>query len=235
MHSVTTLQACSVGAAVDQVMGVSRRAAGDRSVGKEQIVLLPLPPQGRVRYPSLSSSQGPLSNHCHHKGGYGARFRQNFTLEDAIGSHACSLQASMCVNNGIHLGVSTASYRYHRKLCRNAEGTLRGSGRSSKAGARPPSCGTSSEASTLAQSQSRGCEWEAGQNPPHTHAHAHRTHTHAPTLSLTGFLFQSLPFSYILFQFLQFSYILLHSLTFSPIFHLPYYVLFLFGIVGLEF
>ena len=38
---------------------------------------------------------------------YGARFRQEFTLEDAIGSHACSLQASMRVTNGIPLGSVT--------------------------------------------------------------------------------------------------------------------------------
>jgi hypothetical protein len=31
-------------------------------------------------------------------------FRQNFTLEDAIGSHACSLEASRRVTNGIPLG-----------------------------------------------------------------------------------------------------------------------------------
>jgi Ca2+-binding EF-hand superfamily protein len=33
-------------------------------------------------------------------------FRQEFTLEDAIGSHACSLEARMRVNNGIPLGCS---------------------------------------------------------------------------------------------------------------------------------
>jgi len=33
---------------------------------------------------------------------YGAR--QDFALEDAIGSHACSLEASMRVTNGIPLG-----------------------------------------------------------------------------------------------------------------------------------
>jgi hypothetical protein len=31
-------------------------------------------------------------------------FRQKFTLEDAIGSHACSLQVSRRVTNGIPLG-----------------------------------------------------------------------------------------------------------------------------------
>ena len=36
----------------------------------------------------------------------GARFRQKFTLEDAIGPHACSLEASRCVTNGIPLGCS---------------------------------------------------------------------------------------------------------------------------------
>jgi hypothetical protein len=33
-------------------------------------------------------------------------FRQKFTLEDAIGSHACSLEASTRVTNGIPLGSS---------------------------------------------------------------------------------------------------------------------------------
>jgi hypothetical protein len=31
-------------------------------------------------------------------------FRQKYTLEDAIGSHACSLEANMRVTNGILLG-----------------------------------------------------------------------------------------------------------------------------------
>jgi hypothetical protein len=31
-------------------------------------------------------------------------FRQIFTLEDAIGPHACSLEANMRVTNGIPLG-----------------------------------------------------------------------------------------------------------------------------------
>jgi hypothetical protein len=33
-------------------------------------------------------------------------FRQKFTLDDAIGSHACSLEANMRVINGIPLGCS---------------------------------------------------------------------------------------------------------------------------------
>jgi hypothetical protein len=33
-------------------------------------------------------------------------FRQEFTLEDAIGSHACSLEANTRVTNGIPLGSS---------------------------------------------------------------------------------------------------------------------------------
>jgi hypothetical protein len=37
---------------------------------------------------------------------HGARFRQKFTPEDALGSHACSLEASMRVTNGIPLGCS---------------------------------------------------------------------------------------------------------------------------------
>jgi senataxin len=35
---------------------------------------------------------------------YGARFRTEFALEDAIGSHACSLEANMRVTNGTPLG-----------------------------------------------------------------------------------------------------------------------------------
>jgi hypothetical protein len=38
--------------------------------------------------------------------GHGARFWQKFTLEDAIGSHACSLEANTRVTNGIPLGCS---------------------------------------------------------------------------------------------------------------------------------
>jgi hypothetical protein len=37
---------------------------------------------------------------------YSVRFRQKFTLEDAVGSHACSLEANMRVTNGIPLGSS---------------------------------------------------------------------------------------------------------------------------------
>jgi hypothetical protein len=37
-------------------------------------------------------------------------FRQKFTLEDAIGSHACSLEANMRVTSGIPLG-SSLSYQ----------------------------------------------------------------------------------------------------------------------------
>jgi aspartate/methionine/tyrosine aminotransferase len=42
---------------------------------------------------------------------YGARFRQRFTLEDAIGSHACSIQASRRVTNAIPLGCPL-SYQF---------------------------------------------------------------------------------------------------------------------------
>jgi hypothetical protein len=37
-------------------------------------------------------------------------FRRKITFEDAIGSHACSLEARMCVTNGIPLGCSLTSY-----------------------------------------------------------------------------------------------------------------------------
>jgi hypothetical protein len=43
---------------------------------------------------------------------HGARFRQKFTLEDAIGSHTCSLEApAMRVTDGIPLGRPLA-YRF---------------------------------------------------------------------------------------------------------------------------
>jgi hypothetical protein len=37
---------------------------------------------------------------------YGAGFREKLALDDAIGSHACSLEAIICVTNGIPLGCS---------------------------------------------------------------------------------------------------------------------------------
>jgi hypothetical protein len=45
------------------------------------------------------------------KGGTVRVFRQEFTLEDAIGSHACSLEVSRRVTNGIPLRNSF-SYRF---------------------------------------------------------------------------------------------------------------------------
>jgi hypothetical protein len=39
-------------------------------------------------------------------GVYGARFRREFTLEDAIGSHTSSIEASMCATVGIPVGCS---------------------------------------------------------------------------------------------------------------------------------
>jgi hypothetical protein len=49
---------------------------------------------------------------------FGACFSE-FALDDAIGSHACSLEAAQ---------VSTASYRYHRKPRPNTEGRGFGAG-----------------------------------------------------------------------------------------------------------
>jgi hypothetical protein len=49
-------------------------------------------------------------------------FRQKFTLEDAIGSHACSLEANMRVTNGIPLGCSLLLPVAPCKLCPNTEG-----------------------------------------------------------------------------------------------------------------
>ena len=49
-------------------------------------------------------------------------FRQNFALEDAIGSHACSLEVNMRVTDGIPLRVN-CTYRGHHKLRLNSEGT----------------------------------------------------------------------------------------------------------------
>jgi hypothetical protein len=56
----------------------------------------------RMRLPALSSLRfGVWRGH-----GTGRVFRQKFTLEDAIGSHACSLDANMRVTNDIPLGSS---------------------------------------------------------------------------------------------------------------------------------
>jgi hypothetical protein len=52
---------------------------------------------------------------------YGAHFRQKFTLEDAIGSYACSREASRRVTNDIPLGCLLTSS--HCKLRPNTEGT----------------------------------------------------------------------------------------------------------------
>ena len=48
-------------------------------------------------------------------------FEQTFALEDAIGFHTCSLEASKRVINSIPLG-SPLSYRLHCTSCRNTEG-----------------------------------------------------------------------------------------------------------------
>jgi hypothetical protein len=49
-------------------------------------------------------------------------FRQGFTLEDSIGSHACSLEANMRVTNGIPLGSPPPLTDSHCKLRPNTEG-----------------------------------------------------------------------------------------------------------------
>jgi hypothetical protein len=57
---------------------------------------------------------------------HGARFWQKFTFEEAIGSHACSLQANMRVTKGIPLGCSTFLTSSHCKLRPNTEGATNG-------------------------------------------------------------------------------------------------------------
>jgi hypothetical protein len=52
-------------------------------------------------------------------------FRPNFALEDAIESHACSLDANMRVTNGIPLGSPLLLPLYH-KLCTSTEGLKEG-------------------------------------------------------------------------------------------------------------
>jgi hypothetical protein len=54
-------------------------------------------------------------------------FRQKFTLEDAIGSHACSLQANMRVTNGIPLG-SSLLLPVHTAICVQTLKALRARG-----------------------------------------------------------------------------------------------------------
>jgi hypothetical protein len=51
-------------------------------------------------------------------------FRQDVKLENAIGSHACSLEASSHVTNSIPFGCPLTSYRYHRALRPNTEGQV---------------------------------------------------------------------------------------------------------------
>jgi hypothetical protein len=60
----------------------------------------PPPPPPTPPPPPPPPGWGPLI-HCTVR-----VFRQKFTLEDAIGSHACSLEANMRVTNGIPLGSS---------------------------------------------------------------------------------------------------------------------------------
>jgi hypothetical protein len=63
----------------------------------------------RVRCSSLSSSQPPLATQRIiplTRTSTVLVFRQKITLEDAIGSHACSLEANMRVANGIPLGCA---------------------------------------------------------------------------------------------------------------------------------
>jgi hypothetical protein len=49
-------------------------------------------------------------------------FRQEFTLEDAIGSHACLLQANMCVTQWHSSRVPTPLTGWHCKFRPNTEG-----------------------------------------------------------------------------------------------------------------
>jgi hypothetical protein len=73
-------------------------------------VFLPTPrrrPAGRAGRARISWSQERVSFKLQlYAHWYGARFRQKFTLEDAIGSHACSLEANTRVTNGLPLGSS---------------------------------------------------------------------------------------------------------------------------------
>jgi hypothetical protein len=70
----------------------------------------------------LLSSHAKQAIHYRH----GARFQtQKFTLDDAIGSHACLLEASMRVANGIISSrVFTPLTGCRHKLCRNALGGI---------------------------------------------------------------------------------------------------------------
>jgi hypothetical protein len=57
---------------------------------------------------------------------FGRDFGQGFALEDAIGSHACSLEASMRVTNDIPLGCSLPPTGWHFKFRPNTEGITDG-------------------------------------------------------------------------------------------------------------
>jgi hypothetical protein len=61
-----------------------------------------------VNYTGVFKSSDPILEQSWYSGAYGTVrvFRQKFTLEDAIGSHAYSLEANIRVINGIPLGCS---------------------------------------------------------------------------------------------------------------------------------
>ena len=60
----------------------------------------------KLAYQMSSSGEGGRSIASTPEAGTVRVFRQKFTLEDAIGSHACSLEANMRVTNDIPLGCS---------------------------------------------------------------------------------------------------------------------------------
>jgi hypothetical protein len=74
---------------------ISNRLVGDYVMTQNNIC------QPRWKPDSIAVGDWSFDEHM-----YGARFRQKIPLEDDIGSHTCSLEASMRVTNGIPLGCS---------------------------------------------------------------------------------------------------------------------------------
>jgi hypothetical protein len=79
--------------------GTVSAGGGAAAVESEEPTSALLPPNGTVTLPiDEHTASSPVW------AWHGARVRQKFTLEDAIGSQACSLEASRRVTNGILLG-----------------------------------------------------------------------------------------------------------------------------------
>jgi hypothetical protein len=99
------------GAAMLRGMGWKEgEGVGAKKQGATEI-MLPVPrPHGLGLGANRDTTMKPDKRGGHNrryiKPGAGRVFKQNLALDDAIGSHACSLEENMRVTNAIHLGCS---------------------------------------------------------------------------------------------------------------------------------